>query len=147
MRSISLKSAALAVALVAAFCCSTAVAQHSQAQSQTAGQAEMRGEHAQSHLDWLSQKLNLTDEQKAKLQPIFQDEERQIRAVRNDNSLSQDQKREKIKQIHEANRPEIEAVLTPEQKQKLAQIKAEHKQKRSGDTGSHEQDESQPKDK
>ncbi len=145
MRTISLKFAVLAVAILVVFGYGPAAAQYGQGQSQT-GRHEMHGEHAQSHLDWLSQQLNLTDDQKAKLQPIFQEEEKQIRAVRNDSSLTPDQKREKIKQIHEANRPQVDAVLTPEQKQKLAQIKAEHKEK-PGNMGSHGQDESQPKEK
>jgi periplasmic protein CpxP/Spy len=149
MRSISLKFAVLAISLLVVFGYSTAVAQCAKSQSQMSGH-EVHGEHAQSHLDWLSQQLNLTDDQKTKLQPIFKDEERQISAVRNDSSLTQDQKHEKYKQIHEANRPQIEAVLTPEQRQKLAQIKAEHaahSEKHGGDMGSHEHDQSQPHDK
>src|SRR5689334_18407370 len=36
--------------------------------------------------------LNLTDEQKAKLRPIIADENQQMEALRNDNSMSQAQK-------------------------------------------------------
>lgn len=66
--------------------------------------------------------LNLTDEQKAKLRPIIADENQQMEAVRNDNSMSQAQKIDKANQIRAQASPKIKAVLTPEQLQKLAQM-------------------------
>jgi len=66
--------------------------------------------------------LNLTDEQKAKLRPIIADENQQMEAVRNDSSLSTDQKVAKANQIRETASPKIKAVLTPEQLQKLADM-------------------------
>jgi protein CpxP len=66
--------------------------------------------------------LNLTDEQKAKLRPIIADENQQMEALRNDNSMSQQQKIDKANQIRAAASPKIKAVLTPEQLQKLAQM-------------------------
>lgn len=66
--------------------------------------------------------LQLTSEQKAKLQPIIQEEMTQINAVRSDTTLSTDQKREKIMQIKQTQFPKIQAVLTPEQQKKLADM-------------------------
>ena len=66
--------------------------------------------------------LNLTDEQKAKLRPIIADENQQMEAVRNDNSMSQTQKIDKANQIRAQASPKIKAILTPEQLQKLAQM-------------------------
>ena len=66
--------------------------------------------------------LNLTDEQKAKLRPIIADENQQMEALRNDNSMSQQQKIDKANQIRAQASPKIKAVLTPEQLQKLAQM-------------------------
>ena len=66
--------------------------------------------------------LNLTDEQKAKLRPIIQDENQQMEALRSNNSLSQEQKIEKANQIRADASPKIKAILTPEQLQKLAQM-------------------------
>jgi hypothetical protein len=48
---------------------------------------------------------NLTDDQKAKLRPVLQDEAHQLRAVHNDTSLSHDQKMAKIEEIREAHKP------------------------------------------
>jgi Spy/CpxP family protein refolding chaperone len=69
--------------------------------------------------------LNLTDEQKAKLRPIIADENQQMEALRNDNSLTQEQKIEKANQIRAQASPKIKAVLTPEQIQKLAEMQQE----------------------
>lgn len=69
--------------------------------------------------------LNLTDEQKAKLRPIIQDENQQMEALRSDNSLTQEQKIDKANQIRATASPKIKAILTPEQLQKLAQLQQE----------------------
>jgi len=47
------------------------------------------GESADQHLQMLTEKLNLTDDQKAKLKPILQDQMQQMKTVREDSSLSQ----------------------------------------------------------
>lgn len=66
--------------------------------------------------------LNLTEEQKAKLRPILMDERQQMEAVRNDSSMSTEQKMTKVQQIREAASPKIKAVLTPEQLKKLSDM-------------------------
>jgi Spy/CpxP family protein refolding chaperone len=80
--------------------------------------------------------LNLTDDQKAKLRPIIADENQQMEALRNDNSMSQAQKIDKANQIRAQASPKIKAVLTPEQLQKLAQLQQ--------DRARQQQQESQP---
>ncbi len=82
-------------------------------------QKQARRDQAQRRLQHLSQQLNLTDDQKEKLRPIIQDEVQQMKSVHDDSSLTQQQRHRKMRQIHESFRPQIEAVLTPEQKQKL----------------------------
>ncbi len=87
------------------------------------------GESADQHLQMLSEKLNLTDDQKAKLRPILQDQMQQMKAVRDDSSLSQEQKRAKMKSIHESSHDQVNAVLTPEQQAKFEQMRKEQMQK------------------
>ncbi|HZQ69070.1 MAG TPA: hypothetical protein VFA68_11180 [Terriglobales bacterium] len=72
--------------------------------------------------------LKLTPEQKAKLQPIIQDEMTQIRAVRDDSTLSMDQKMAKVDEIKKTSFPKIQAVLTPEQQKKLADMQERARQ-------------------
>jgi periplasmic protein CpxP/Spy len=69
--------------------------------------------------------LNLTDEQKAKLRPIITEENQQMEALRNDTSMTQEQKIAKANQIRADASPKIKAVLTPEQLQKLAEMQQE----------------------
>ncbi len=66
--------------------------------------------------------LNLTEDQKAKLRPILIDERQQMEAVRNDSSMTTEQKMAKVQQIREAAAPKIKAILTAEQLQKLADM-------------------------
>jgi Spy/CpxP family protein refolding chaperone len=72
--------------------------------------------------DPVADALNLTDDQQAKLQPIIREEMTQINAARNDTSLTQEQKQQKIDQIRQTEFPKIQAILTPEQQKKLADM-------------------------
>jgi len=67
----------------------------------------------------LSEKLNLTDEQKTTLKPIPEDQAQQVKAIHADTSLSEEQKRDKMKAIHETFHDKINTVLTPEQQVKF----------------------------
>jgi Spy/CpxP family protein refolding chaperone len=83
------------------------------------------GDHSGRHLDMLSQKLNLTDQQKSQLQSLFQNQRSQIDAIRQDSSLTPEQKRERIHQLHQSSHTQFLAALTPEQKQQLEQMRAQ----------------------
>ena len=110
---------------------SAAPATTEQAPAQTTGQrGHMRHADPAKRLEWMGKKLNLTEDQKTKLQPIFNDEFQQMKAVREDNSLTREQKRDKMKQIHETFHPQVMAVLTPDQQQKLEQMRAKREAKR-----------------
>jgi periplasmic protein CpxP/Spy len=89
-------------------------------------------ESADQHLAMLSEKLNLTDDQKGKIKPILQDQMRQMKAVHEDSSLSEEQKRAKMKSVHESLHDQINAVLTPEQQAKFKQMRQEQMQKHKG---------------
>src|SRR5690348_12465731 len=82
----------------------------------------------QGHPGSVEEALQLTPEQKSKLQPIIQEEVTQINSVRNDASLSMDQKRSKIEEIKKTSFPKILAVLTPEQQKKLADMQQQARQ-------------------
>ena len=70
----------------------------------------------------ISQQLNLTPEQKAKVLPILADEAPKVQAIKNDNSLSRMQKMQQIRAIHHQTDPQMKAILSPEQYQKLQAI-------------------------
>lgn len=81
-----------------------------------------RAESADQQLQTLSEKLNLTDDQKAKIKPILEDQMKQMKALHEDSSLSAEQKRDKMKSIHDTSHEQINAVLTPEQQTKFKEM-------------------------
>lgn len=80
------------------------------------------GESVDQRLQTLSEKLNLTDDQKAKIKPILEDQIKQMKAAHEDTSLSPEQKRDKMKSIHDTSHEQINAVLTPEQQTKFKEM-------------------------
>jgi Spy/CpxP family protein refolding chaperone len=74
-------------------------------------------------LEAISQQLNLTPEQKAKVLPILAEEAPKVQAIKNDNSLSRTQKMQQIRAIHHQTDPQMKAILSPEQYQKLQGIR------------------------
>jgi protein CpxP len=75
--------------------------------------------------------LNLTDDQKTQMKKIHQDAKAQIEAVNNDSSLSADQKQAKIQGIHRNTHKQMEAVLTPEQRQTMRTWHQSHRGEKS----------------
>ena len=71
----------------------------------------------------IAQQLNLTPEQKAKVLPILREEGPKVQAIKNDNSLSRMQKMQAVKAIHQQTDPQMKAILSPEQYQKLQAIR------------------------
>jgi Spy/CpxP family protein refolding chaperone len=74
----------------------------------------------------MAQQLNLTDQQKTQMQSLMQNQRLQAQAVRNDSSLTPQQKQDKLKQLRETNHQQMMAILTPEQQQKVEQFRSEH---------------------
>lgn len=67
--------------------------------------------------------LNLTEEQRAKIQPILQSSRQQAQAVRNDATLTPEQKHAKIRDIHQGTMTQMNSLLTPEQQQQWHQMR------------------------
>jgi Spy/CpxP family protein refolding chaperone len=78
---------------------------------------------AMSKAQAVAQQLNLTPQQKEKILPILADEVPKVQAIKNDNSLSNMQKMQQLRAIHQQTDPQMKAILTPEQYQKLRTIR------------------------
>jgi protein CpxP len=74
-------------------------------------------------LQAISQQLNLTPQQKAKVLPILADEAPKVEAVKNNSSLSGIQKMQQIRAVHQQTDPQMKAILSPDQYQKLQAIR------------------------
>ena len=77
------------------------------------------------------EKLNLTEEQKAQVHPIMQKAREDMNAIKDNASLSPEQKKEQFHAIRESTDEKLKAILTPEQSQKFDEMKAAHKGKHS----------------
>jgi Spy/CpxP family protein refolding chaperone len=73
----------------------------------------------------IAQQLNLTPQQKDKILPILADEVPKVNAIKNNNSLSSTQKMQQVRAIHQQTDPQMKAILSPEQYQKLKQIRTQ----------------------
>jgi Spy/CpxP family protein refolding chaperone len=95
-----------------------------QAQSTTDKHAGHKKEHKQVFDD-----LNLSADQKARLQSIRENFKKQSADLKNNTSLSAEQRQARRKELHQQFRTQSEAVLTPAQKEQMSKLKAERKEK------------------
>jgi Spy/CpxP family protein refolding chaperone len=65
------------------------------------------------------QPLNLTDDQKAKVDAIIQDEEKSAAALRKEKGVAKDERQTEKQELRQATLEKIRAVLTPEQAAKF----------------------------
>lgn len=77
-----------------------------------------RGMHQGKKGDF-AKDLNLTAEQKAKLEAIRAENKTKLEALRADNSLTKEQKRAKMQELMKAQQEQMKAILTPEQLEKM----------------------------
>jgi Spy/CpxP family protein refolding chaperone len=63
--------------------------------------------------------LQLTDEQKTRIKSIVENARQQARTIRDDTSLTREQKRNQLRELRRSTRQEIGSVLTPEQREKV----------------------------
>ena len=125
--------------------------QNSQPQTESkpsAQRGQWRGragaQRERQHMAMLAQKLNLTDAQKEQFMQIGRDMRKQGMAIRQDSSLTEDQKKQKIQALRKSSHQQMFSVLTPEQKNTLKQMREQHKKdqeqtKPSGDQASAKQ--------
>ncbi len=66
--------------------------------------------------------LQLTDEQKARIESILDNAREQARKIRDDASLTREQKRKQLLELRKNTRQEIGSVLTLEQREKLRKL-------------------------
>jgi periplasmic protein CpxP/Spy len=113
-------------------------AQPGQAQG-TAAQSDMGGHHrhhrsggrqdSQERVQHLTKKLNLDAEQQAKVKGIFDEQQSQAQTVRQDSSLSPQDRRAKMMQLRQSTHQQIRSALNPDQQQKFDAMAEKHEQK------------------
>jgi Spy/CpxP family protein refolding chaperone len=89
-----------------------------------------------NQMEMMAKHLELTDAQKAKIEPIMEQSLQRAKKVRADKSLSREQKRAKMKVIRADSWKKISPILTVAQRKKVAEMRknraphSNHKSKR-----------------
>lgn len=95
------------------------------AMAQIAGRSAKPGLLAQRrlhHWNALAKRLQLTDEQKAKIKSIVDNAREQAQKIRADTTLPPAQKRKQLLDLRRNTRQQIGSVLTPEQRERLRKL-------------------------
>ena len=78
-----------------------------------------RGQQIRERMQEAMKELNLTPEQKEQLKPIFQAQMEKMKAMRAETSLTPREKMEKVQEMRKEVAPQLKAILTDEQWQKV----------------------------
>lgn len=109
-------------------------APQTQDQSNTSqnSRAERHRPDPQRQVQTLSKKLNLTEDQKNQILPILTDRQQQMQNIRQDSSLSPEDRRTKMRSVFDESDAKIKAVLNDQQKQKYEQMQQERREHMQG---------------
>jgi periplasmic protein CpxP/Spy len=110
-----------------------------QGHGQGQGQGQGRGmPSVDDHVKLLTEKLDLTADQQAKIKTILEDQRQQMDAIRKDDSLSREDKMSKARALREASQAKVREILNDDQKKKLDQLEQEmrdrSRQRQGGDS-------------
>jgi periplasmic protein CpxP/Spy len=76
-------------------------------------------------LQEISKSLDLTNEQKQKLRPIFREQAGKLRELRDEKDLSRQDRLAKLKELRQGLDAKVKPILTPEQLEKWNKLRSE----------------------
>jgi Spy/CpxP family protein refolding chaperone len=79
-----------------------------------------------NRMDRMKKELNLTDDQVTALNKNHEDMAQQFKSIRDNKTLTEDQKKAEMKKFKDQQHESLKSILTPEQLQKLEQQKKQH---------------------
>ena len=95
------------------------------------GGQRMRGPMTpEDQLARMTKQLQLTDEQQAKIKPILEDQHKQMMDLRQDTSMSRQDRFAKFRDIRQKSLDKIKPILTAEQQQKWQKMQEERRGRR-----------------
>lgn len=89
----------------------------------------MKGKHPQHHKMALAQKLNFSEEQKKQAKLNKEYHKKQLQELNKNENITVKEYRDKKLALHKEQQANMQSLLTPEQKTKMVQIKADQKAK------------------
>jgi Spy/CpxP family protein refolding chaperone len=81
------------------------------------------GQNVDERVQMLTKQLDLTPEQQPKVRSILEEQQKQLTALRQNSSMSEEDRRAKMQEIHRSGMEQIRGILTPEQQQKMQQMR------------------------
>lgn len=81
------------------------------------------------NVERMMEQLDLTQEQKDKLKPLFDEFRKEVNAVREDAKLDPQARRAKFEELRKAHQAKVDAILTAEQKEKMNKLREEGRAK------------------
>lgn len=104
-----------------------------QDQTQQQPQSMMNRRHGMpspdQRLQMLTKQLNLTDDEQAKIKPILVDEQKKMEDLRNDSTLSRQDRFQKMRDIREDSSKQIRSNLDENQQKKFDDIQKEQQKR------------------
>ena len=83
---------------------------------------------AEQRLQRMTSQLNLSSDQQQQIKPILENESKQMQALREDSSLSQQDRMSKMMQIRQDSASQIKPILNADQQAKYEQMMSHHGQ-------------------
>lgn len=95
------------------------------------GGQRMRGPMTpEDQLARMTKQLQLTDEQQTKIKPILEEQHKQMMDLRQDTSMSREDRFAKFREIREQSNEKIKPILTADQQKKWQKIQEERRGRR-----------------
>ena len=101
-----------------------------------------RREEMRENLKKMAKELNLTADQKSKIEAIHQQTHEALKALHDDTTLNEEQKHAKAKELRKSMEEQVHAILTPEQQAKAKELREKHG--KHGDKGDKPEGEKPP---
>ena len=83
----------------------------------------------------LAEKLGLTEEQKTKMKELREETRSQAKAIKENEALTAEEKAAQLKTLRESRKAKVAEILTPEQLEKLQEMRDNWKNKKCGGKG------------
>ena len=99
--------------------------QKAQLQKMREDRLSQRQAHTQKRMEIMKRRLTLTDEQSKKLTDLQSEMSGKVKTLRENNSLTQDQKKDQIRDLMKERKEKMKSILTNEQFKKLKELKRE----------------------
>ena len=108
------------------------ISSNAQVSRETNPNQKIQSDSFHAHQKEMMDKLNLTSAQKSQMKAIQESTKQQREAIKKDTSLTQDEKKAKMKDLQKSHSQKVNSILTPDQQAKRNAYIKDMKQQRKG---------------